>query len=145
MEAFLPSQDIPSNRTQGWIKVYERLKIVLELIKLILEKITIKIYPLIQDFSILAFTQHIYLIKYLPSKSKWKNIPNTMKATAVPHPETNSIFLRLSPFLTNTTPMITPSNPAVATITAAARAGSNSKPIRLSEITSSWELKENWI
>ena len=93
----------------------------------------------------MAFIQHIYLIKCLPSKSKWKNIPNTMKATAVPHPETNSIFFRLRPFLTNSTPIITPSSPAVATITAAPRAGSNSKPIRLSEMTSSGELKQNTI
>ena len=68
-----------------------------------------------------------------------------MKATAVPHPETNSMFLRLRPFLTNSTPMITPSSPAVATITAAPRAGSNSKPIKLSDMTSSGELKQNSI
>ena len=60
-----------------------------------------------------------------------------MNAIAVPNPENSKIHFRFIPFRTNSTPMITPSNPAVATITAALRTGSNSKSIRVSESTSS--------
>ena len=63
-----------------------------------------------------------------------------MNAIAVPNPETSNMRFRLSPFLTKSTPIITPSNPAIATITAAPRTGSNSKPIRFLAIDSSSEL-----